>query len=152
MGRSDVSDARALPKIALGSVYDPPQAPYPTVLVMRRWPRGVRRDAVGEWQRDLGPSAELLDSYRAEAVGWADFADRYRAEMREQSALIARVAQMAATTGVTLLCGSHPEERCHRSLLRDPIEQRLAACAEGPDGVVGEGGAGAPTCADVRPA
>ena len=109
---------------------------------MRRWPRGVRRDAVGEWQRELGPSAELLDAYRGGTVGWSQFADRYRAEMRGQPALIDRVARMAATTGVTLLCGSHPEEQCHRSLLRELIEQRLTRCVEGLGGPGAGGVAG----------
>ena len=36
-------------------------------------------------------------------------------------------ARMASTTGVTLLCGSHADEECHRGLLADLIRERLAA-------------------------
>ena len=34
------------------------------LLVMRYWPRGVRREAVDRWLRDLAPSPELLREYR----------------------------------------------------------------------------------------
>ncbi len=112
-------------RIAPGSVYRPPATPYPCLLVMRRWPRGVRKDAVDGWERALGPSDELLDAFRAETIDWRAFARRYRAEMAGQEQLIDRVAGMVADTGVTLLCGSHPDERCHRSLLADLIERRL---------------------------
>ena len=113
--------------IALGSVYDPPDAPYRRLLIMRRWPRGVRKDAVDDWERQLGPSDELLARYLAGEIDWPGFARSYRGEMVEQPELIAWVAGVALRNGVTLLCGSHPDERCHRSLLAELIEERLAA-------------------------
>lgn len=112
-------------RIALGSVYRPPAAPYPRLLVMRRWPRGVRKDAVDGWERELGPGDELLDAFRAGTIDWPAFARRYRVEMAGQEQLIERVAGMAAATGVTLLCGSHSDERCHRSLLAELTKRRL---------------------------
>ena len=115
------------PMIVLGSVYDPPDAPYRRLLIMRRWPRGVRKDAVDDWERQLGPSEELLDRYLAWEVDWPGFAKGYRSEMAEQPQLIAWVAGVALRNGVTLLCGPHADERCHRSLLAELIEQRLAA-------------------------
>jgi len=33
------------------------------ILVMRRWPRGVRKDRFHAWERVLGPSNSLLDSF-----------------------------------------------------------------------------------------
>ena len=92
---------------------------------MRRWPRGVRKDAVDHWMRDLAPSVELLRAYRAGEVDWDAFAARYLEEMREQAAAIDEVAETARASGVTLLCGSHPEERCHRSLLASLVRERL---------------------------
>ncbi len=119
-------------RIALGSVYHPPDEPYPRLLVMRRWPRGVRRDAVDQWERKLGPSDGLLDAYNSGAVDWASYARRYREEMAHQPALIEWVARMASTTGVTLLCGSHPDEQCHRSLLAELVRERLLSEAPAP--------------------
>lgn len=92
---------------------------------MRRWPRGVRKDAVDVWERDLGPGDELLDEFRAGGLDWLVFAARYRNEMKSHEELIDRVTRMAIDTGVTLLCGSHPDNRCHRTLLQDLIERRI---------------------------
>ena len=119
---ADVPEAR----IALGSVYHPPEDPYPRLLIMRRWPRGVRKGAVDQWEPALGPSNPLLDAYNAHEIAWDEFARRYREEQLERPNLIAWAARMATTTGVTLLCGSHPDEECHRSLLAALIREHVA--------------------------
>jgi uncharacterized protein YeaO (DUF488 family) len=115
------------PGIALGSVYDPPDLPYPRLLIMRRWPRGIAKAAVDQWERDLGPSNELLDAYRDGDIDWDAFAGRYREEMAGHEPLVRWAALMAKYTGVTLLCGSHPDEECHRSLLAELIREYLEA-------------------------
>ncbi len=114
------------PRIALGTVYHPPDEPYPRLLVMRRWPRGIAKAAVDQWEPDLGPSNGLLDCYQAGDLAWDDFAREYRREVMGRRGLLAWAARMAGTTGVTLLCGSHPDEECHRSLLADLIREHLA--------------------------
>ena len=52
-------------------IYD---APSPSdghrLLVMRVWPRGVRKDRVDAWDRGLAPSTELLADYRAKTIDW----------------------------------------------------------------------------------
>jgi uncharacterized protein YeaO (DUF488 family) len=114
-------------RIALGSVYAPPEEPYPRVLVMRRWPRGIPKGAVDQWEPDLGPSVALLNAYHAGDVSWREFAEDYRAEALARPTLLDWVARMATGTGVTLLCGSHPDEECHRSLLATILRDRLGA-------------------------
>jgi uncharacterized protein YeaO (DUF488 family) len=114
------------PRIALGSVYEPPEEPYPRLLVMRRWPRGIPRGAVDQWEPDLGPSSALLHAYQEGGVPWDAFAERYRTEVLNRPALLDWAGRMALNTGVTLLCGSHPDEECHRSLLAEILRQRLA--------------------------
>ena len=112
-------------RIVTGSVYDPPDEPYPRVLVMRRWPRGVAKGAIDQWERLLGPSDALLDAYRADRVSWDQFASAYEAEMAEHDELLGWLARMATGTGVTLLCGSH--QPCHRDLLAGLIRQHVAS-------------------------
>lgn len=113
-------------KIALGSVYAPPQEPYRRVLIMRRWPRGIAKHVVDDWERQLGPSDELLDAYNTGDIEWDSFARRYREEMAARPAMLDWVTMLASRAGVTLLCGSHPEERCHRSLLAELVRERVA--------------------------
>jgi uncharacterized protein YeaO (DUF488 family) len=99
-------------------IYDPrAQDDGYRLLVMHLWPRGVRKDAVDGWEKELGPSTELLRVYRAGGVEWAEFARRYRAEMRKKAELLEAVAKRARKCTVTLLCGCEDESRCHRTLL-----------------------------------
>ncbi|MCK9487028.1 MAG: DUF488 family protein [Dehalococcoidia bacterium] len=114
------------PRIALGSVYHPPDEPYPRLLIMRRWPRGVAKGSVDQWEPELGPSNDLLNRYLHEGLSWDDFAEGYRAEVLERRNLLAWAARMAEATGVTLLCSSHSDEQCHRSLLAALIREHLA--------------------------
>ena len=113
-------------RIALGSVYDPPDDPYPRLLVMRRWPRGVPRGAIDQWEPDLGPSLGLLAAYRGGEVTWPEFAEEYREEVLGRPALLDWAGRMASTTGVTLLCGSHADDECHRSLLAEILREQAA--------------------------
>ncbi len=43
------------------------------VLVMRYWPRGIRKEACGLWLKALGPSAGLIREWKDEAIDWAQF-------------------------------------------------------------------------------
>ncbi len=90
---------------------------------MRLWPRGVRKEAVEAWEKELGPSAALLRAYRAGRIGWAEFARRYRAEVRGKAELLESVRKLSRRRTVTLLCGCEDESRCHRGLLKKLLEE-----------------------------
>ena len=89
---------------------------------MRFWPRGVRKEAVDGWERELAPSAELLRSYQAGRIDWEEFAGRYTAEVSERRELVDELARRAERATVTLLCGCRDESRCHRTLLKEMLE------------------------------
>jgi uncharacterized protein YeaO (DUF488 family) len=112
--------------IHTASVYDPPQPPDVAgwrVLVMRYWPRGVRRDRVDVWLKDAAPSAGLLRAYQHEGLAWAAFVERYRDEMqRERPAVLQQLRALHTEHGtLTLLCHERipPHEHCHREVLAD---------------------------------
>ena len=115
----------AEPRIVTGSVYHPPDEAYPRLLVMRRWPRGVAKGVVDQWERQLGPSDALLTAYREGGMSWDDFATAYREEVSTRPELLDWVARMALGTGVVLLCSTH--EPCHRDLLAELVRQRIAS-------------------------
>jgi uncharacterized protein YeaO (DUF488 family) len=87
------------------------------------WPRGIRKDAVDEWQPDLGPSRSLIADFRQGHIDWPQFASRYQAEMAEKGELLARVREQAQQETVTLLCSCADENRCHRTLLKGLLER-----------------------------
>jgi uncharacterized protein YeaO (DUF488 family) len=108
--------------IVTGSVYHPAHEAYPRLLVMRRWPRGIAKGAVDQWERELAPSAELLAAYRGSSMPWLDFEVEYRSQVSERNELLDWVERMARTTGVVLLCSTH--EPCHRHVLASVVTER----------------------------
>jgi len=104
-------------------IYDPPSPEdgY-RLLVMRMWPRGVVKAAVDAWEKDLGPSRDLLTSFRAGQLGWEELATRYREEMSGRGGLLASYRDLARRQTITLLCSCHDEARCHRTLLKEILE------------------------------
>ena len=107
--------------IAVKRVYEPPAASDGMrVLIMRLWPRGIRKSRVDIWLKELGPVLPLLRAFRAGEIDWAEYRRRYRRGLArpEAQAHVAAVRAYTKAGRVTLLCGCHDEARCHRSLLR----------------------------------
>jgi uncharacterized protein YeaO (DUF488 family) len=104
-------------------VYDPPSPDdgY-RLLVMRLWPRGVRKDAVDGWEKELAPSLDLLRAFQSGRIDWDEFARCYRAEVAEKRVLLDDLSRRARTGTVTVLCGCRDESRCHRTLLKELVE------------------------------
>ena len=107
---------------------------------VRRPPRGVRkedyaaRDYYDVWLPELAPSAELVSWAMAEPFTpkrWADFARRYRQEMRQPAAqrLLALLAALSAQTHFSVGCYCEDEACCHRSLLRELLLEQGAKLA-----------------------
>lgn len=90
------------------------------VLVMRLWPRGIRKERVTVWLKELGPVPALLRRFLDGKITWAQYVPLYLAglERPEAQAAIADVRRRARDGRVTLLCGCADERRCHRTLLR----------------------------------
>ena len=108
-------------RIRTRRVYDPAsRADGTRVLIMRLWPRGIRKSRVDLWLRELGPVVELLRAFRGGQVDWTEYRRRYLAGLRhaEAQAQVAEVRRLARAGTVTLLCGCPDERRCHRTLLR----------------------------------
>jgi uncharacterized protein YeaO (DUF488 family) len=91
------------------------------VLIMRLWPRGIRKAHVDVWLRELGPVVPLLRALLDGTIGWTVYRRRYLAGLARPEArdALAEVRALARRRPVTLLCGCADEARCHRSLLRN---------------------------------
>jgi len=102
-------------------VYDKRQGEDGTrVLVMRLWPRGIKKSAVDLWLKDLGAEIANLRAFKAGRIGWPEMRRRYLAGLRREPAASAlkRLRAMARRGRVTVLCSCADPKRCHRSLLR----------------------------------
>ena len=110
------------------SIYDRKIAfdtPGHRVLVMRIWPRGVRRDAADTWLKDAAPSRELLDAYH-DGLAWPEFENRYRDEiLRERPHVLEDLRRLEREHEIVwLLCNERipPETHCHRQVLKELLE------------------------------
>lgn len=112
--------------IDTGSVYDPDStASGHRVLVMRLWPRGIRRSKIDLSLPDLGPSVGLLQAYETGGLNQSEFTRRYRAEMAQQEDLLRRVKKLERQHGVVrLLCWERIPRRdfCHTLVLKQILE------------------------------
>jgi uncharacterized protein YeaO (DUF488 family) len=116
-------------------IYAPPAADDgQRVLIMRLWPRGIRKERVDAWLKELGPVPTLLRAYLDDNITWAQYVPRYLAglERPEAREAVAEVRRRARIGRVTLLCGCADERRCHRSLLRAYLLDSPRARARSP--------------------
>jgi uncharacterized protein YeaO (DUF488 family) len=108
-------------RVAAKRIYEAPVAADGTrVLTMRYWPRGIRKEKVDLWLRELAPAIPLLRAYLDGRITWAQYAPRYLAglERPEAQAALAELRALARRGPVTVLCGCADPERCHRTLLQ----------------------------------
>ncbi|MBI5238776.1 MAG: DUF488 family protein [Deltaproteobacteria bacterium] len=91
------------------------------VLVMRFWPRGVRKDAVDVWLKDLGPEPSLIKKWKSGKINWAEFRKGYLSEYLgevKKKAVSDIKSLLKSNKTITLLCGCKDEEHCHRTILK----------------------------------
>ena len=108
------------------SVYAKPEtADGKRVLVMTLWPRGVSKDKVDVWMKELGTPRELIKRYKAGKVAWSDFRAEYLRSLKGKEAALRKLALESKKGTVTLLCTEKDPATCHRSLLKEAIEAYL---------------------------
>lgn len=123
MGRR--SGGRGGAAVEVKRVYDDPDPDDGArLLVDGLWPRGLRKDqvAMDEWLRDIAPSTELRRWYGHQAGKFPEFAQRYRAELRDpaRAAALGRLRDYLAAGPVTLLTATrdHDLPHAHTAVLR----------------------------------
>ncbi len=91
------------------------------VLVMRLWPRGIKKGHVDAWLKELGAELPLIRAWKSgEMSSWAEFRRRYLAGLTKPAARaqLRELRALARKGRVTLLCGCPDESRCHRGVLK----------------------------------
>ena len=107
---------------------------------VRRPPRGVKKADYARlnyydvWVPELAPSPLLFSWMMGDNVTdarWKSFARRYQAEMKkpEPQRLLALLAALSRQTNLSVGCYCENASRCHRSLLRELLQQQGAVMA-----------------------
>jgi uncharacterized protein YeaO (DUF488 family) len=119
----------ATPRLEISRAYDDSKPGTYRVLVDRLWPRGItkQRAALGEWLKDVAPSAELRRWYAHEPSRFASFTRRYRAELarRPASDAVARLLLLAETRTVTLVTATRDLDHSGAMVLYEYVAERL---------------------------
>lgn len=106
------------------SVYEEPEpGDGYRLLVMRRWPRGISKDKVDAWEKELAPSTGLLAHWNKRQISFQEFKGRYMEEIKDKKELLGRLVEKAEKDTVTLLCWEAEEKQCHRGILREYLEK-----------------------------
>ena len=100
------------------------------ILIDRLWPRGISKaDAqLGDWARDVAPSAALRSAYHRNETDYKTFAESYEKELYdndEMTKFIEEIKNKLKTGNVTLLYASREPEHSQIPVLRSFIEKRL---------------------------
>jgi uncharacterized protein YeaO (DUF488 family) len=103
---------------------------------VRRPPRGVpksdyaRKNFYDVWLPNLSPGPELMKEGKSvhDDKSWALFRRKFRTEMRrpEASRVLDLLAALSHQTQLSVGCYCEDERRCHRSILRELLEERGA--------------------------
>lgn len=108
---------------------------------VRRPPRGVPKERYAAedwydvWLPNLAPSQELVKEAQGAKTDaeWHSFVRKYRSEMARPEAkhLLALLAALSRETGFSVGCYCEDEARCHRSVLRELLEEAGAEVVRG---------------------
>ncbi|WP_433206067.1 DUF488 domain-containing protein [Dactylosporangium sp. CS-047395] len=100
---------------------EPAPADGRRVLVDRLWPRGLAKDRadVDEWLKTVAPSQELRKWYGHDPARFAEFAERYRAELGtgEAADALGHLRELAHDGPLTLLTATRDLPHAHTAVL-----------------------------------
>jgi uncharacterized protein YeaO (DUF488 family) len=114
--------------IRIRRVYDHPTAEDGTrVLVDRLWPRGLSKEAanLADWIKAVAPSTELRRWYAHDPDKFAQFRERYRAELATPASrpAVVQLRRLAAERPLTLLTASRDIDHSHAAVLADVLKE-----------------------------
>lgn len=106
------------------TVYDKPEkSDGKRILVMKIWPRGVSKDKIDVWMKELGTDIDLIKKWKSGSITWKEFSNQYRKSLIGKEDKLIELAKESQQGDVTLLCSDRDAEHCHRTLLAEEIEK-----------------------------
>lgn len=114
--------------IRVKRVYEPTAADDGArFLVERLWPRGKTKAALAldAWLRDVAPSTALRQWFGHDPAKWAEFRQRYRAELAADPTAWRPLLEAARRGPVTLLYSARDTAHNGALVLRDFLRERL---------------------------
>jgi uncharacterized protein YeaO (DUF488 family) len=114
-------------RIRIMRIYDAPgNADGHRILIDRLWPRGMSKEhaRLDGWEKGAAPSDDLRKWFQHKTERWAEFQERYRAELKEKDSELDALAAIARSGILTLLYGAADEEHNNAVVLRQVLLER----------------------------
>lgn len=100
------------------TIYDEPEkSDGKRILIMSMWPRGVKKEKVDLWIKELGTPREVIKKWKSGKIAWGEVVREYKRVLRKNRTRLLDIAKLSKESEITLLCSCKDPERCHRSLL-----------------------------------
>jgi uncharacterized protein YeaO (DUF488 family) len=96
-------------------------------LVERLWPRGIKKTdlRLDDWLKDVAPSAALRRWFAHDPKKWAEFQQRYFAELDSHPEACEQIRSAARRGRVTLVYSSHDTEHNNAVALKEYLNARM---------------------------
>lgn len=97
------------------------------VLVDRIWPRGLKKSEAGidEWLKEIAPSTALRKWFSHDPTKWAQFKNKYAAELKEHRGEVEKLARESRKQSVTLVFGAKDTAHNNALALKEYIEELM---------------------------
>lgn len=104
-----------------------PTAEHPRVLTDRLWPRGLRKDALGDiqWYNKASPSTELRKAFHAGTLDVPTFQVAYKKQLLEDAECLAPLLALLNKGDVTLLTATKDANTSYLSVLKTVLLERV---------------------------
>jgi uncharacterized protein YeaO (DUF488 family) len=103
------------------------------ILVDRLWPRGVKKESVPIWAKEIAPSRELHNWYKAHSDDFAGFRSRYRKELtaNPETEKFSAYCKEQMRKGPVVLCYAKKDEIHNNAVvLREFLLEKFSEGAE----------------------
>ncbi len=115
-------------RIQIKRVYDAPSKEDGfRVLIDRLWPRGISKEAarLDAWAKELAPSTALRKQFAHDPARFAEFTERYRAELADRQDAVKEFQASVIGETLTLLYAAADPVHNHAVVLRDYLDEDL---------------------------
>lgn len=105
---------------------DPTQSDGYRVLVDRLWPRGISKETarLDEWNKEIAPSTELRKWFDHRSERFAEFAVRYKEELKTQQDDLVRLRELASKKTITLVYAAKDSKHNHAAVLIKILDEK----------------------------
>jgi uncharacterized protein YeaO (DUF488 family) len=95
------------------------------VLVDRLWPRGIKKESIDYWTKELAPSSELRTFYNHDPAKFKEFSKLYKKELAGKTDELQKVFHLAKTKSILFLTATKDLEISGAKVLYDWVKKKM---------------------------